>query len=144
MPLDAYLEGHALSYEERVRVMMVVVVVVVVGVAEAVEELHRLELVHRDLKPSSVLVDASQQVRLCDLGRGARRDRDDDALARCEVAAVHVSWRGEAACGRAGAAASGVVRVGWGRYEGGARTSRARVFGTVGVLWRMCCSWWKR
>ena len=45
--LDQYLEEQVLSYRERVHLA--------VGLAEAVEELHRLDLVHRDLKPSNVL-----------------------------------------------------------------------------------------
>ena len=59
-PLDAYCSEHALGVDERLRLF--------VHVCDAVQYAHGRLVVHRDLKPDNVLVDASGRPKLLDFG----------------------------------------------------------------------------
>jgi eukaryotic-like serine/threonine-protein kinase len=59
-PVDRYCEEHRLSVEERCRLMT--------GVCEAVAYAHRKLVIHRDLKPTNILVDRSGNPKLLDFG----------------------------------------------------------------------------
>lgn len=58
--LVEYARAHALSLEDRVRLVL--------QVADALVHAHRMLVVHRDIKPGNLLVDARGQVKLLDFG----------------------------------------------------------------------------
>ncbi len=60
VPVDAFCRSHALPLPDRVRLLL--------QVCEAVAHAHAQLVVHRDLKPGNVLVDAQGQVHLLDFG----------------------------------------------------------------------------
>ncbi len=60
VPITAWCEQRAAPLEERIRLM--------IEVAEAVDAAHRQLVVHRDLKPTNILVTASGRVKLLDFG----------------------------------------------------------------------------
>lgn len=59
-PIDSYCDKHRLPVKARLTLYL--------QVLDAVEFAHRQLVLHRDLKPGNVLVDASGQVRLLDFG----------------------------------------------------------------------------
>ncbi len=59
-PIDSYCDKHRLPIKARLTLYL--------QVLDAVEFAHRQLVLHRDLKPGNVLVDASGQVRLLDFG----------------------------------------------------------------------------
>lgn len=60
VPLTQWCEQRAAPLEQRIRLM--------IEVAEAVDAAHRQLVVHRDLKPTNILVTASGRVKLLDFG----------------------------------------------------------------------------
>jgi non-specific serine/threonine protein kinase/serine/threonine-protein kinase len=59
-PIDAYCEDGALSLADRLRLMM--------RVCAAVHFAHQRLVIHRDIKPTNILVDAGGQPKLLDFG----------------------------------------------------------------------------
>ncbi|MGZ6069905.1 MAG: protein kinase domain-containing protein, partial [Myxococcaceae bacterium] len=68
VPIDAYAAAHALSLRERLSLFF--------HVAAAVSYAHARLVVHRDLKPTNILVSGSGSVRLLDFG-AAKLLRED-------------------------------------------------------------------
>jgi tetratricopeptide (TPR) repeat protein/tRNA A-37 threonylcarbamoyl transferase component Bud32 len=60
LPITAYAEKHNLNIEHRVRLFL--------QVCYAVDYAHRNFVIHRDLKPGNILVDASGNAKLLDFG----------------------------------------------------------------------------
>lgn len=60
LPIDEYCQQRKLSLDARLRLVL--------DVADAVQFAHRNLVVHRDLKPGNVLVEADGRVRLMDFG----------------------------------------------------------------------------
>ncbi|HUU95486.1 MAG TPA: protein kinase [Phycisphaerae bacterium] len=58
--LDHYLKSHKVSLAERIRIIKTV--------AEAVGYAHSEGVVHRDIKPQNILIDAADQPRIVDFG----------------------------------------------------------------------------
>jgi serine/threonine protein kinase len=54
---------------------------VVIGIAGAMNEMHRLDIMHRDLKPEHILFDNNTEPHVCEFGLA----RFDDAMARTMV-----------------------------------------------------------
>ena len=73
LPLPEYCDAHALDLDARVRL--------VVAICEAAAHAHRQLVVHCDLKPSNVLVDAGGQVHLLDFGIARMIDAPRDGRA---------------------------------------------------------------
>lgn len=59
-PLDEYCRQHRLSVRERLQLFL--------PIAQAVEYAHRRGVLHRDLKPTNILVDADGHPKLLDFG----------------------------------------------------------------------------
>ena len=59
-PIDAYCEHHRTPFNDRLKLFL--------QVLDAVDYAHRQLVLHRDLKPGNVLVDANGNVRLLDFG----------------------------------------------------------------------------
>ena len=59
-PIDRYCDSHGLALAARLRLFLVV--------AQAVQHAHRNLVVHRDLKPTNILVTHDGQVKLLDFG----------------------------------------------------------------------------
>ena len=60
IPITLWCEQRSATLEERIRLM--------IEVADAVDAAHRQLVVHRDLKPTNILVTASGRVKLLDFG----------------------------------------------------------------------------
>jgi len=73
VPIDRYCAEHALSVEARLELFA--------KVCAAVNHAHRHLVVHRDLKPNNVLVDAGGSVKLLDFGIAKVLDPDSVAAA---------------------------------------------------------------
>ncbi|MCB9865878.1 MAG: protein kinase [Phycisphaerales bacterium] len=73
-PLDDYLTIHAPGLDAKLGILA--------KVARAVAELHEAGVVHRDLKPRHIIVDAHGQPHIVDLGLSAARGDDWATLIR--------------------------------------------------------------
>lgn len=62
--LDEYFRSHDVSLEQRIEIVM--------AVARAIEYAHQAGVVHRDLKPQNILIDADGQPRVLDFGIAKR------------------------------------------------------------------------
>jgi tetratricopeptide (TPR) repeat protein/predicted Ser/Thr protein kinase len=77
-PIDRYCDEERLDVRARVRLFL--------QVCDAVAAAHRSLVVHRDLKPTNVMIDASGQVKLLDFGiaklldPGTRADQTQPAI----------------------------------------------------------------
>lgn len=71
--IDRHCRRHALPLDARLRLWL--------GVAEAVQFAHARLLIHRDIKPGNVLVDADDRPRLLDFGIAALLGDDDSPRA---------------------------------------------------------------
>jgi len=99
LPIDRHARTHAL--DERARVALLL------PVLEAVEFAHGRLLIHRDIKPDNVLIDARGQARLLDFGiAGLAHDGDAAAAFTPEFASP------EQRAGRAVGTASDVWQLG--------------------------------
>lgn len=67
--IDAWCRQRALDVESRVRLLL--------DVCDAVAHAHQALVIHRDLKPGNVMVDASGHVRLLDFGIARLDDASD-------------------------------------------------------------------
>jgi tetratricopeptide (TPR) repeat protein len=72
LPIDEHAQRHALGARQRVRLLR--------EVCDAVADAHRHLVLHCDLKPANVLVDASGAPKLIDFGIARLRDVIDPAL----------------------------------------------------------------
>lgn len=72
--LDKYCRTHAMSLEDRIRIVKTV--------ADAVEYAHQNGVIHRDLKPQNILIDADGQARILDFGIAKRHVEDEAAAER--------------------------------------------------------------
>lgn len=68
VPLTEYAREHELSLRERLAL--------VARVADAVQHAHRQGVIHRDLKPDNILVDAGGQPKILDFGIARAVDSD--------------------------------------------------------------------
>ncbi|MGE3966513.1 MAG: protein kinase [Planctomycetota bacterium] len=68
LPLDAYARSHALTGNQCLELMA--------RVCDAVHHAHQKGVVHRDLKPGNILVDASGQPKVLDFGVARITDSD--------------------------------------------------------------------
>ena len=73
---------------------------IAVGITTALAELHRHELVHKDLKPEHVLLDAAGHVWLTGLGIASRLPRERQALEPPEVIAGTLAYMAPEQTGR--------------------------------------------
>lgn len=78
-----FVEGRTLDgiLEERPVLPVAAAVDFTIQVARALEEIHNHDVVHRDVKPSNVILDATGRARLLDFGVAKMRDRERDAAA---------------------------------------------------------------
>jgi serine/threonine protein kinase len=65
---------------------------IAVGLAAALRRLHRRGLVHKDIEPANLFVDADDKVRLTGFGAASRLPRDCQAPAAPEVIAGTFAW----------------------------------------------------
>ena len=74
VPLDRYVATASPSMEQRIRI--------VIAVAEAIQHAHERDVVHRDLKPGNILIDANGVPHVVDFGvaRVLRSDVDRATL----------------------------------------------------------------
>ncbi len=71
LPIDRFCDAHRLTVDARLDLFL--------RVCEAVEHAHRHLVVHRDLKPGNILVDADGRVKLLDFGIARVLDEVDSA-----------------------------------------------------------------
>jgi len=76
-PIDAWCDQRNASLETRIELLR--------QVASAVAHAHARLVVHADLKPSNVLVDASGRARLVDFGIARLTDRDDESRVQARL-----------------------------------------------------------
>lgn len=69
VPIDQFCDDLSLSLDDRVRLFL--------RVCDAVEHAHQRLVVHRDLKPTNVLVTESGEVKLLDFGIARALDADE-------------------------------------------------------------------
>ena len=67
-PLTDYVKQHKLSLTDRLELFL--------AVCDAVEHAHRRGVIHRDLKPGNILVDAEGKPRVLDFGLARATDAD--------------------------------------------------------------------
>jgi serine/threonine protein kinase len=74
---------------------------VVTGIVMGLMEIHKSGMVHRNLRPSNVLLDEKHRVQLCDLASGVVRGhrygapegaREEDARSSCDIFSLAVIW----------------------------------------------------
>ena len=70
MPIDVWCDHHRLGLRERLELFR--------SVCAAVQHAHRNLVVHRDIKPGNILVDASGEPRLLDFGIAKLIDPEDE------------------------------------------------------------------
>ncbi len=68
--LDEYLRTHEVSLEERIEIIR--------RVALAIDYAHRAGVIHRDLKPQNIVIDAAGEPRIVDFGIAKRLGLDGD------------------------------------------------------------------
>jgi PAS domain S-box-containing protein len=90
-PLDA-APGRPLQLEHFLTIA--------VGLAAAVGQVHRRGLIHKDIKPANVLVDAAGTVRLTGFGIASRLPRERQALASPAVIAGTLAYMAPEQTGR--------------------------------------------
>jgi PAS domain S-box-containing protein len=73
---------------------------IAIGITAALAELHRHDLVHKDLKPDNVLLDAAGHVWLTGLGIASRQPRERQALEPPEVIAGTLAYMAPEQTGR--------------------------------------------
>lgn len=73
LPIDQHADAHALDARQRV--------MLVLPVLQAIEFAHGRLLIHRDIKPGNVLVDAQGRARLLDFGIAGLAQEHDQATA---------------------------------------------------------------
>jgi len=71
VPIDRYVEGHALSRRARLGLFL--------ELCSAVSYAHERMILHRDIKPANVLVDSAGHVRLIDFGIASLMDAEEVA-----------------------------------------------------------------
>lgn len=102
-PLTAYLRSRALRLTERLALFDAIV--------DAVIHAHRQLVVHADLKPSNILVDRQDQVRLLDFG--IARLLGDEAMSQANVTAYTEGYAApERLAGEPASVASDVYSLG--------------------------------
>lgn len=70
-PIDRYARQHRLTLDERLELFL--------KVCDALSHAHRQLVLHRDIKPGNLLVDADGQVRIVDFGLGGVADPERDS-----------------------------------------------------------------
>lgn len=78
MPIDGYCDTNRLNLEQRLALFL--------DVCDAVQFAHQNLVVHRDIKPGNVLVDASGTVRLLDFGIAKLLDPNETATELTQLA----------------------------------------------------------
>ncbi len=82
LPLDRYCDERKLPLRERLQIFCTV--------CDAVQYAHRNLIVHRDIKPNNLLVDANGQVKLMDFGIAKVLDPEASASAAVTATALRV------------------------------------------------------
>ncbi len=78
--IDAWCRSHDLDVAARIRLLL--------DVCDAVSHAHQALVIHRDIKPGNVLVDASGHVRLLDFGIARLGDASDGERTATEYRAL--------------------------------------------------------
>ena len=91
VPLDRLL-GRALDVRQFLQLS--------IGIAAALRQMHRRGLVHKDIKPANVLVDAEGEVRLTGFGIASRLPRERQAPEPLEVIAGTFAYMAPEQTGR--------------------------------------------
>ncbi len=68
--LDEYLRAHEVSLEDRIEIIR--------KVAVAIDYAHRAGVIHRDLKPQNIVIDAAGEPRIIDFGIAKRLGLESD------------------------------------------------------------------
>jgi eukaryotic-like serine/threonine-protein kinase len=82
----------------------------ILDVAEGLEEVHRLGIVHRDVKPSNCFLEAGGRVKVGDFGLSRSLTHDADRGRSCCAAGCRTGWRAWRRCGPTG---RGRAASGW-------------------------------
>jgi len=126
-------DQRRLGVRERVRLFL--------EVCAAVQAAHVRLVVHGDIKPSNVLVDANGRVKLCDFGVARLLDSDDDATTRSVVRALTPRYASpEQVLGEPVTTASDVYSLGALLYEllCGAAAHETRTSSSAELRQRIC------